>query len=64
MSNNISLNATLVRLPEVMRDYVMLHELVHTRLKHHGPDFWQALDALVGDARGLARQMRDFGVLL
>lgn len=31
--NNINLNLNVVRLPHVLRDYIMLHELCH--LKHH-----------------------------
>lgn len=56
--NNINLNVNLVRLPEELRDYVLAHELVHTRHKHHGPDFWQALDTIVGDSKALRRKLR------
>ena len=31
--NNINLNLNIVRLPEVLQDYILLHELCH--LKHH-----------------------------
>jgi predicted metal-dependent hydrolase len=51
--NNINLNLKLASLPEMLRDYVILHELVHTRIKNHGHDFWQELGKYVGDARGL-----------
>ncbi len=58
--NNINLNVNLVRLPEELRDYVLLHELVHTRYKNHGRQFWEALNAIVGDARRLQRQLRRY----
>jgi predicted metal-dependent hydrolase len=51
--NNINLNLKLASLPEMLRDYVILHELMHTRIKNHGRGFWQELGKLVGDARGL-----------
>ena len=62
--NNISLNMNLVRLPDELIDYTILHELVHTRVKSHSTHFWQQLDALVGDARALDRQLRPYHVLL
>lgn len=45
--NNISLNINLARLPEQLRDYVILHELAHTRIKNHSKKFWAELDKLV-----------------
>lgn len=57
--NNISLNINLVTLPEQLRDYVILHELVHTRFKNHGREFWAELDRAVGGgAKELARRLR------
>ncbi|MFC1634104.1 M48 family metallopeptidase [Planctomycetota bacterium] len=59
--NNISLNMNLVRLPEQLRDYVILHELVHTRIKNHSKKFWLELDkAIGGDAKVLAKKVRNY----
>lgn len=58
--NNINLNVHLIRLPEELRDYVILHELVHTRHKNHSRQFWQALDAIVGDGKALQRRLRSY----
>ena len=58
--NNINLNVNLLRLPETLRDYVILHELVHTRHKNHSKAFWRELDRFVGDAKGLQRQLRSY----
>jgi predicted metal-dependent hydrolase len=60
--NNINLNINLVTLPEHLQDYVLLHELVHTRHKNHGREFWRELDKLVGDARKLRKEMRKYGL--
>lgn len=57
-NNNISLNMKLAELPGEMMDYVILHELVHTRIKNHGKEFWGELDQLVGDAKAVRRKMR------
>lgn len=58
--NNINLNIHLMRLPDHLIDYVILHELTHTVHKNHGKQFWQALDKVSGNARGLASEMRKY----
>jgi predicted metal-dependent hydrolase len=58
--NNINLNIHLMRLPEYLSDYVILHELVHTIHKNHGLLFWQMLDKLSGDAKKLAKEMKGY----
>ncbi|MGB8425658.1 MAG: YgjP-like metallopeptidase domain-containing protein, partial [Desulfobacterales bacterium] len=62
--NNISLNINLVHLPRPLMTYVILHELLHTRIKNHGPRFWSELDKLVGDARRLRADLNEYGYLL
>ncbi len=64
VKNNISLNMKLVRLPERLCDYIILHELVHTRIKNHGKKFWQELDKIVDNAKALRAQLREYGFLL
>ena len=59
--NNISLNINLVRLPDELRNYVILHELVHTRIKNHSKKFWAELDKFVGgSAKELSKKLRKF----
>ena len=64
--NNISHNLKLVLLPQELADYVILHELVHTRIHNHAPKFWAELDKYTGDAKAMAKRLRigDFGLLL
>jgi len=51
--NNISLNRKMISLPSNMRDYIILHELLHTKIKNHGKDFWSELEKMQGGARKL-----------
>ena len=60
--NNINLSLHLMRLPDHLVDYVILHELVHTRVKNHSKDFWQLLDIVSGDARKLDREVKAYGI--
>ena len=64
MHGSISLNINLARLPSVLLDYVILHELLHTRIRGHGKDFWQHLDTLVGDARALRKELGKYSIML
>ncbi|MDG2344122.1 MAG: SprT family zinc-dependent metalloprotease [Flavobacteriales bacterium] len=41
--NNINLCLHLMRLPDYLVDYVILHELVHTKVKNHSQQFWAML---------------------
>jgi predicted metal-dependent hydrolase len=58
--NNINLNIHLMRLPDHLVDYVILHELVHTVHKNHGKHFWHTLDKISGDAKLLASEMKKY----
>jgi len=60
--NNISLNMKLVKLPDELMDYVILHELVHTRVKDHSSGFWTELNRLVGNGKGIALRLREYDI--
>ncbi len=62
--NNINLNINLVRLPDELIDYTILHELAHIRVKNHGRQFWDELEKLVEGARKLDRKLKRFDILL
>jgi hypothetical protein len=51
----INLNSWLMMLPDHLSDYVILHELVHTRYPNHGTEFWEALDEVTG---GKSKELR------
>ena len=64
VNNNISLNINLIHLPQQLMTYVILHELLHTRIKNHSRQFWRELDELVGDTRTLRSQLNEYSYLL
>ncbi len=44
-SGHICLNWRLVQMPDAVRDYVMIHELMHLRRMDHSPKFWKLVEA-------------------
>jgi|ERR1017187_4246497 predicted metal-dependent hydrolase len=47
----ISLNWRLIQMPDAIRDYVILHELAHTREHNHSQKFWRLVEELCPDYR-------------
>ena len=60
--NNISLNAKLTSLPKELMDYVILHELVHTRIKNHSKDFWNTLDDYVQNSKIIDKELKKYSI--
>jgi predicted metal-dependent hydrolase len=48
---HICLNWRLVRMPADVRDYVMIHELMHLKRMDHSPAFWKLVEAACPDYR-------------
>ncbi|HEX9251455.1 MAG TPA: SprT family zinc-dependent metalloprotease [Ignavibacteriaceae bacterium] len=55
--NNINLSVHLMRLPDHLIDYVILHELVHTVHHNHSKRFWAMLDTVSGGAKILDKEL-------
>ena len=60
--NNINLNINLVQLPEELRDYVILHELTHTKVKNHSKDFWNTLSQILPQAKLLDKKLSAYKI--
>ncbi len=63
-SGRVQLNARLAVLPPELTDYVILHELVHTRHGGHGREFWRELERQVPDAKRLRARLREYALAL
>jgi predicted metal-dependent hydrolase len=58
--SHIVLNIFLLQLPWELIDYVLLHELTHTKILRHGPDFWQVLENSLPSAKSYRKAIRDY----
>jgi predicted metal-dependent hydrolase len=58
--DNINLNMNLLHLPSELMDYILLHELVHTRVKNHSKDFWDELETVVPNAKQIDLKLKDY----
>jgi predicted metal-dependent hydrolase len=57
--SEITLSCYLMQLPWELIDYVIMHELMHTRIMAHGPQFWTALSRHVSNLPVKRRAMRE-----
>ena len=60
--NNINLNIHLMRLPDHLIDYVLLHELTHTKVKNHSPFFWEQLETVCPGAQSFNKELKSYQV--
>ena len=63
--NNINLSFHLMKLPDELIDYVVLHELAHTKEKNHQKSFWNLLDTFCnGQAKKQDKELKNFNHLI
>lgn len=58
---NISLNWRLMKAPVIMIDYIIIHELVHTKIMNHTAKFWTLLKSLYPDYKDAINWLNKYG---
>ena len=51
-----------MRLREELIDYVILHELVHTKVKNHSREFWTTLDIHYPKSKSLDKELKKYSL--
>lgn len=54
----ITLNYHLLDLPDELINYVIIHELVHTRHLNHSPKFWALVEGFVPNFKQLRKEVK------
>ena len=63
-NGNIALNFRLVQMPRAVRDYVLIHELMHIKQQNHSRRFWRLVEAACPEFRDAERWLRTTGKTL
>lgn len=61
-NNTINLSLHLMRLPDHLIEYVLMHELVHTVHKDHSRKFWKQLEKIEPEARIYDRELKEYRI--
>lgn len=63
-NKEIMLNLFLMQLPWHLIDYVLIHELTHTKVMRHGAPFWREMERHAPNAKLLRKQMSAYQPIL
>ncbi|MBR4788540.1 MAG: M48 family metallopeptidase [Bacteroidales bacterium] len=63
VKGNINLNLNLMRLPQDLQDYVMVHELCHLRYMNHGAEFHKLLESLCPNHLELRKRLKEYKLI-
>ena len=58
-NNTICINNLMYYLPNHLKEYIMLHELTHTKIKNHSSIFWEELEKICPNSKLKRRELRN-----
>lgn len=64
LKGNLNFNCMLMRTPEHVRDYVIVHELCHRKEMNHSPRFWELVGSVIPDYKQCRKWLKEEGSAL
>ncbi len=58
---NLNFNCLLMKAPEEILDYVVVHELCHRKEMNHSPRFWAEVEKVLPDYKERRKWLKDHG---
>jgi predicted metal-dependent hydrolase len=58
---NLNFNCLLMKMPEEIQDYVVVHELCHLKEMNHSPAFWAEVEKVLPDYRRRRAWLKKYG---
>lgn len=62
--STLNFNLVMMALPPSLREYIILHEIVHLRERNHSPSFWKRLEVLCPDYSIRRKELKKFWILV
>jgi len=60
--DNINISLYIMKLPYKLIDYILLHELCHTKEKNHGAGFWSLMEEVSPNSKNLRKELKNFRI--
>ena len=61
---DLTFNIFLIQLPQHLIDYVIIHELVHTKHMNHGPAFWDEFGKHLENPKEIKKEMKNYSPII
>jgi predicted metal-dependent hydrolase len=61
---DLTFNIFLMQLPQHLIDYVIIHELVHTKHMNHGPAFWDEFGKYLENPKEIKKEMINYSPII
>ncbi|HKL97365.1 MAG TPA: SprT family zinc-dependent metalloprotease [Methanocorpusculum sp.] len=59
--NGIIINARVLLAPKIVAEYLVIHEIVHLKFRHHQKTYWEEVERLMPEYRNVEKLMKTDG---
>ena len=58
--NDLSFNTMMMKLPQDVIQYIIVHELAHITHKHHQKTFWECVEAYLPEYKTQVKELKNY----